>query len=166
MGFCGECAWASDGMYCNKKKKEIGYFGEQKCFATEEEKRNELHLPPLEKETETTQKENSMENNNTMTTKVCKVCGRELPINQFRKNPKCKDGHLDTCYECLSKKNKEKKGKEENAENNVGAEARPDNGFPPTQDKYDRLQEYTPQELVDRLRFLGWTVTCTMTISI
>lgn len=162
MGFCGECAWASDGMYCNKKKKEVGYFSEQKCFATEEEKRNELHLPPLEKETETTQKENSMDNNNTMTTKVCKVCGRELPINQFRKNPKCKDGHLDTCYECLSKKNKEKKGKEENPDPyEVGDEVEKSFGRAAS-----TVSGAPDQELADELRARGWTVTCTRLISI
>ena len=41
-----------------------------------------------------------------------------------------------------------------------------DKGFPVTQDKYDRLQEYTAQELVDHLRFQGWEVTCTKTIKL
>lgn len=37
-------------------------------------------------------------------TKVCKCCGKELPIEQFQPNPKCKDGHLDTCKVCMNAK--------------------------------------------------------------
>lgn len=36
--------------------------------------------------------------------KVCKCCGKELPIEQFQPNPKCKDGHLDTCKVCMNAK--------------------------------------------------------------
>ena len=41
-----------------------------------------------------------------------------------------------------------------------------DKGFPVIQYKYDRLQEYTAQELVDHLRFQGWEVTCAKTIKL
>ena len=103
-------------------------------------------------------------------TKVCKVCGKELPIDQFRPNPKCKDGHLDTCYECLNNKIKEtnRKKKDKLPGKIFGKDAveQADGSFPVTQDKYDRLQEYNAQELVDYLRILGWEVTCTMTIKL
>ena len=41
-----------------------------------------------------------------------------------------------------------------------------DKGFTVIQYKYDRLQEYTAQDLVDHLRFQGWEVTCTKTIKL
>ena len=33
-------------------------------------------------------------------TKICQKCGKELPIEEFSKNPSCKDGHLSTCKRC------------------------------------------------------------------
>lgn len=32
--------------------------------------------------------------------KICKICGRELPLEQFPTNRGRVDGHLDTCYDC------------------------------------------------------------------
>ena len=49
-------------------------------------------------------------------TKVCSKCGRDLPIESFRKNHTCKDGRCGTCKDCKrtyakewAKKNREKK---------------------------------------------------------
>lgn len=39
-------------------------------------------------------------------TKVCKRCGRELPVDQFGKHAKTKDGLQPICKECRSKKSK------------------------------------------------------------
>ena len=38
-----------------------------------------------------------------METKVCKVCGVELPVSEFRKTPMKPDG-IDTCNKCCSRK--------------------------------------------------------------
>ena len=43
-----------------------------------------------------------------METKICKVCGKELPISEFRKTPIRPDG-LDTCNKCISRKRAENK---------------------------------------------------------
>ena len=32
-----------------------------------------------------------------MLTKICKKCGKELPITEFGNNPMSKDGHINTC---------------------------------------------------------------------
>ncbi len=163
-------------MYCRKYHKDVPYFGEKSCYTTQEEFRLLFaqEVTKIEQDTNSlTQNANKMAENANIKTKVCKVCGKELPIDQFRPNPKCKDGHLDTCYECLNKKIKETikkttKRKEDKVLENVceGVVEQADRSFPPTQDKYDRLQEYTAQELVDHLRFQGWEVTCTKTIKI
>lgn len=34
------------------------------------------------------------------TTKKCSVCGRELPVEEFHKNKRCKDGLMSFCKEC------------------------------------------------------------------
>ena len=39
-------------------------------------------------------------------TKVCNCCGRELPVDQFGKHAKTKDGLQPICKECRSKKSK------------------------------------------------------------
>lgn len=153
---------------CSKTGKNVGYLWNKECF----EPIPQPSTPDVEQSTpndeQLTQNANNMAEN--ANTKVCKVCGKELPIDQFRPNPKCKDGHLDTCYECLNNRVKDTKKRNENKvlENICDKETveTADKGFPPTQDKYDRLSEYTAQELVDHLRFQGWTVTCTRTIEL
>lgn len=35
-----------------------------------------------------------------MLTKICKKCGKELPITEFGNNPMSKDGHINTCKRC------------------------------------------------------------------
>lgn len=132
---------------CILTGKIVPYLAQRECFVAKVEQDTNL----LNQDT------NKMAEN--ANTKVCKVCGKELPIDQFRPNPKCKDGHLDTCYECLNNKIKETNKKKESVE-------KADKGFPVIQDKYDRLQEYTAQELVDHLRFMGWEVTCTKVIKL
>lgn len=38
-----------------------------------------------------------------METKVCKVCGQELPLSEFRKSPFTTNG-IATCNKCISDK--------------------------------------------------------------
>ena len=51
----------------------------------------------------------------TTTTKVCKKCGRELPITEFTPNKTSKDGHVGQCKDCINAYQREryalKKGK-------------------------------------------------------
>lgn len=35
--------------------------------------------------------------------KICKRCGQELPIENFAKNARSKDGYMHICNECMSK---------------------------------------------------------------
>ena len=49
--------------------------------------------------------------------KVCTGCGKEKPIDEFRKRPGCIDGHVAQCNECIRSmqtKIREKKKEEAN----------------------------------------------------
>lgn len=80
-----------------------------------------------------------------METRICKCCGRELPLEKFNKNA---FGYTHVCNECTSKnrseaakRRKEMKAKIADAENARNL----------------RLQDFTPRELIKRLRDLGYT---------
>ena len=76
--------------------------------------------------------------------RVCKCCGRELPIEQFSKNAW---GYTHTCKECCIENNKksreEKKRLKQQAVDAVNA-------------RNLRLQDFQPRELMKRLKELGY----------
>ena len=43
-----------------------------------------------------------------METKICPKCGKELPVSEFSKNSKAKDGLQSQCKSCQSAAHKEK----------------------------------------------------------
>ena len=43
-----------------------------------------------------------------METKVCKVCGMELPLSEFKKTPFAPNG-ISTCNKCCARKAQEKR---------------------------------------------------------
>lgn len=101
---CGECARYRMMPYCenicDKTGKVVPFLAQKECFETKE-----------------------IEMEESKKTKVCKVCGKELPIEMFRKNNKSKDGYTDTCFDCINvkiragfnkKKDAQKKTKTEN----------------------------------------------------
>lgn len=91
-------------------------------------------------------------------TKVCKKCGRELPIENFYTNKSLKGGHDNTCKECKTaytkewqKKNREKKKARKIEEERVAFES-----------KYKiytckELAPFTPRELMLELKARGYT---------
>lgn len=84
MNICGICAYYRKGGYCFKKHRDIGYMMTQPCFESK----------PIQENIVEPIKSNRME------TKVCKHCGKELPIDQFatfRGKPTC------ICKECKRK---------------------------------------------------------------
>lgn len=42
-------------------------------------------------------------------TKICKDCGRELPLEMFSKNKGMKDGHINSCKDCVREKERLRK---------------------------------------------------------
>lgn len=91
-----------------------------------------------------------------METKVCKKCGRELPLDQFFRNKAMKDGHDSQCKECktaytLEYQKKYRARKREQAKENERIEF---------EKKYKiytnkELAKFTPRELILELKARG-----------
>lgn len=103
---CGQCRHYKVNRYlesiCTLTGKNVGYLwpGEDSCFEP-------LSLPkPPTNDNKVEPNDNKLkpEAMETPDKKICKCCGRELTIEHFQPNPKCKDGHLDTCKECMNAK--------------------------------------------------------------
>lgn len=93
-----------------------------------------------------------------METKVCKKCGRELPISDFYTNSKAKDGLSTYCKECsnvlsVEYARKRRARKKEEAKENERIEF---------ESKYKiytckELAPFTPRELMLELKARGYT---------
>lgn len=76
------------------------------------------------------------------TTKVCKCCGKELPLTEFRKNPSG-EGYGNTCRKCIGDKVSKTK---------IESSA-----------KDERLINFTSRELIIELRNRGYKGKLTFT---
>lgn len=90
-----------------------------------------------------------------METKKCIHCGRILPIDQFSKKSKSKDGLQPYCKSC----NKEvqaarKAGKKDNDESEAQTYY-PANAVVPTE-KVNLLESFTPRQLLKELKRRGY----------
>ena len=82
-----------------------------------------------------------------METKVCKYCGRELPVEDFYKNG---FGVTSCCKECHTQRMKDGKEKKKKMLAAVDAE---------TNSRNLRLQDFTPRELMTELKRRGYEFT-------
>ena len=73
-----------------------------------------------------------------METKVCKVCGKELPLSEFRKSPFAING-IATCKKCVNEKIKKTKLFKET-----------------TGSTNSELAKFTPRELIEELKSRGY----------
>jgi len=90
------------------------------------------------------------------TTKICKVCGRELSIENFSRHPKTSDGYSSVCKECMHRLQSEgHKNKKENKMKELKSEV--DNA------RNLRLQDFTPRELMAELVRRGYEFEITYT---
>ena len=125
---------------CDKTGKVVPFLAQKECFETKEIEMEEKR------------------------TKVCKVCGKELPIEMFRKNIKSKDGYTDTCIDCINVKiragfNKKKDVQEKpKSEEPIKLED--------SIKIVDAIKNIPDQALVNELRQRGYDVTCTKTIAL
>ena len=77
-----------------------------------------------------------METTTTEKTRTCKECGKTMPEENFMKNP---FGYYDLCKECWHRK--AQAGKKKNK----------------TDPMKMRLKDFTPRQLMEELRFRGYT---------
>lgn len=95
-------------------------------------------------------------------TKVCKKCGRELPITKFALNKASKDGHVGQCRDCVNAYQREryalKKGK-------TMARANPNPVLlnPKFSDKTPRELQQDMRELKEELIARGFNCEITLT---
>ena len=95
-------------------------------------------------------------------TKVCKKCGRELPITEFALNKNLKDGHVGKCRDCVNAYQREnyarKKGK-------TLAHANPNPALlnPKFSDKTPRELQQDMRELKEELIARGFNCEITLT---
>lgn len=79
-----------------------------------------------------------------METRICKCCGRELPIDNFRVTHL---GRRQTCDDCIKKKTQETKARKKDMANAVQK----------AQDaRILRLQDFSPRELLKELKRRGY----------
>lgn len=79
-------------------------------------------------------------------TKVCVTCGRELPISEFHKNVKTKDGFQSKCKNCTREYNKSYYRKESKARISLTKiYSNPE------------LAKFQPRELIAELRARGYS---------
>lgn len=138
---CGECGWFDDG-YCRKTRNSVGFFE----LACADYKGFDAEGKPA--------------------TKVCKTCGRELPLSAFGGRHRTADGLQASCKECMSAKIK--KSKKAAPAASTPSEAEPIELMPIQEPevKYEptcNLDDYTPQELYDELKRRGWSGQLTRT---
>ena len=120
------------------------------------------------------------------TTRVCKTCGREQPLDAFGKHRQTWDGKATVCKDCMVKKltkNKEKNGSEcvriildESAptpapvlDENIKTVKAPPADEPILLADIDTsasLENFESKRLVEELRARGYTVTCSRPITV
>lgn len=110
---CGNCHYYANsplhGPWCTKNRKEVSHL--QTAFDCW----TEPGTAPAEE----------------VQMKVCSHCGRELPITNFGRHSRTKDGYQPCCRECLSKMNKGHKKREPFQHN----------------EKPAKPEEFTPEQL-------------------
>lgn len=102
--YCSECRFFSDLGRCRNgavRRSDVGFF-QKACDKflppppKEDNQETTKQQEPMEKETKTAPAETEAPK-----TKTCRECGRELPLDQFRKN---RWGYTNLCKDCMTAK--------------------------------------------------------------
>lgn len=152
MRNCGQCAHYRatrlHGFICGKTGKSTGYLQEKPCF---ELKTNQNETKMEEELTQTT----------TEKTKVCKKCGRSLPVTEFNKHSKTADRLQPYCKECQHKAIAERRAKKKGDATRGKATKEIQEVVPPMV----FLITATDREILQELAKRGYTGTLTKTVT-
>jgi hypothetical protein len=137
---CGSCVHFNDG-HCRKSGEDVGFFDENACFESHD--------------------------GATVTTKKCKGCGRDLPIESFGKHNRTPDGLQPLCKDCMSERLKQghRKTKDQKPEAPKPEAPKPAKPAPvkPAPAERTTLAAYSDREIYDELLRRGWTGPLTRT---
>lgn len=144
MNTCGHCKHyflsRDFDSRCRKTGQETGYLNEKNCFEP-------INAKAMNEEL-----------NTATVTKVCKRCGRELPIEKFGKHHRSADGHQSICRDCMSAEMKRVKAKGKRA-----GEAPAEPAVPKT---VMDLIDYEDDDLFSELKRRGYKGTLTHTVTL
>lgn len=159
---CGHCAHIDKDGKCRQFGESRGYFEMRTCFEE----------PATVSKTE-----------NVAPTKVCRICGRTLPLDQFPKHPRTPDKHYTICSECIRAKNADSIRKAADASHRKGSKRGPykqgtvetkpapaveSKPLPPADNPRLRpdLHVFTDRQLYNELTSRGYTGTLTRIITL
>ena len=106
----------------------------------------------------------TMEETKNPQTKVCKKCGRELPLEAFNKHSRSKDGLQPYCKECQAAMSKAAWDKR-HAEGTASWKSKKAPAEPVAGPERD-IRIYNDQDLAQELRRRGYDVKCTKTVEL
>ena len=84
-----------------------------------------------------------------METKICKKCGRELPLEFFGNLSTSPDGKYDRCKECVNQQQKINRNQRKAKEQGISTET-------PMGGGNKALKDFTPRELLKELKSRGY----------
>ena len=84
-----------------------------------------------------------------MEMKICKKCGRELPLEAFGNLSTSPDGKYDRCKECVNQQQKINRNQRKAKEQGITTETPMGGGI-------DALKSFTPRQLLKELKSRGY----------
>lgn len=84
-----------------------------------------------------------------METKICKKCGRELPLEAFGKSSRSLDGLRDHCKECVNRQQRDEYARRKAKEQGISTETPMGGGI-------EELKQFTPRQLLKELKSRGY----------
>lgn len=87
-----------------------------------------------------------------MEMKICKKCGRELPLEAFGKSSKSIDGLQDCCKDCVNQQQRDSYARRKAKEQGISTETPMGGGI-------DALRIFTPRQLLKELKSRGYVWT-------
>lgn len=84
--------------------------------------------------------------------KICKKCGRELPLEAFGNLSTSPDGKYDRCKECVNKQQRDDYARRKAKEQGISTETPMGGGI-------DALKIFTPRQLLKELKSRGYVWT-------